>query len=115
MNRKDLMGKASAGICTTCAEQKALLDLEKGWFEIEWLPPVLKALYQYANSGEVTAPLMLPPQVLFDGEGQKTILIYHFHEGKSRHFCLGFPLTPQQIETATEEFLGLEINVWKGK
>lgn len=115
MNCTHRIEETPSGSCTACADEQALLALEEGLFEADWLWPVLKALDRYATSRETTAPLILPPQALFDGEGQKTILLHYFHEGAIKHFCVGFPLTPQQIETATREFLADELDVRKDK
>jgi hypothetical protein len=52
--------------------------------------------------------------VLFDDKGHKTILVRHLHEGKQKNFCIGWALSPQQIEAANKEFFEPETNAMKG-
>lgn len=86
------------------------LGHEQDFFELDWVQPVFFALDQYATSGQLTAPLTLPPQVVFDAKGHKTILVRHLHKGKQKNFCIGWQLSPQQIDAANQEFAEPEIN-----
>lgn len=112
MNQKQRKKNRTAAHDAYCAHLQ--LGYEQDFFQLDWAQPVFEALNRYATSCELTAPLTLPPQVLFDDKGHKTILVRHLHEGKQKNFCIGWPLSPQQIEAANEEFGEPETNAMKG-
>jgi hypothetical protein len=96
-----------------CTNQHQQPELEQAFFQLDWFL-LFKAMNLYATTGELTAPLTHIPQVIYDDDGHKTILVRHLCEGKQQNFFIGWPLNPQQIEAANKEWIDTEINVQGG-